>query len=206
MKDRHAEYCALRKINDDVDNVDLSGCTVYTTLEPCSKRNSSNKTACATRLINAKAERVVYAMPDKDESVYGHVSLLEADPLVVPFVAAGIALATCRMHSHGIERVTQRFADFTAGHICRSSTLCNGAALPPLLACQSYSGVSLLPPIVALLLRREHALCLRRHVKDPVPLLPLHHGRASAQPHAKRLVSLRLADFPLNISESDLGK
>jgi Cytidine and deoxycytidylate deaminase zinc-binding region len=35
---RHAKYCALRKINDDVDNVDLSNCTVYTTLEPCSIR------------------------------------------------------------------------------------------------------------------------------------------------------------------------
>ena len=76
---RHAEFCALKKINDDVDNVDLSGCTVYTTLEPCSKRTSPNKTACATRLINAKAARVVYGTPDKDESVYGHVSLLEAD-------------------------------------------------------------------------------------------------------------------------------
>ena len=76
---RHAEFCALKKINDDVDNIDLSGCTVYTTLEPCSKRTSPNKTACATRLINAKAARVVYGTPDKDESVYGHVSLLEAD-------------------------------------------------------------------------------------------------------------------------------
>jgi|ERR1035437_180636 pyrimidine deaminase RibD-like protein len=76
---RHAEFCALKKINDDVDNVDLSGCTVYTTLEPCSKRTSPNKTACATRLINARAARVVYGTPDKDESVYGHVSLLEAD-------------------------------------------------------------------------------------------------------------------------------
>jgi pyrimidine deaminase RibD-like protein len=76
---RHAEFCALKKINDDVDHVDLSGCTVYTTLEPCSKRNSSNKTACATRLINAKVSRVVFGMADKDESVYGHVSLVEAD-------------------------------------------------------------------------------------------------------------------------------
>jgi pyrimidine deaminase RibD-like protein len=76
---RHAEFCALKKINDDVDNVDLRGCTIYTTLEPCSKRTSPNKTACATRLINAKAARVVYGTPDKDESVYGHVSLLEAD-------------------------------------------------------------------------------------------------------------------------------
>jgi len=76
---RHAEFCALKKINDDVDHIDLSGCTVYTTLEPCSKRNSQNKTACATRLINAKVSRVVYGMPDKDESVYGHVSLVEAN-------------------------------------------------------------------------------------------------------------------------------
>jgi pyrimidine deaminase RibD-like protein len=76
---RHAELCAIKKINDDVDHVDLSGCTVYTTLEPCSERNSPNKTACATRLINAKASRVVYGMADKDESVYGHVSLSEAN-------------------------------------------------------------------------------------------------------------------------------
>jgi pyrimidine deaminase RibD-like protein len=74
---RHAEFCALKKINDDVDNVDLSGCTVYTSLEPCSQR-SPKKKACADRLINAKVERVVFGMPDKDESVYGHVSLTEA--------------------------------------------------------------------------------------------------------------------------------
>ena len=75
---RHAEYCALRKINDDVDNVDLSGCTVYTTLEPCSFRKTG-KTACADRLIKGKvAPRVVFGMADKDESVYGHVSLTEA--------------------------------------------------------------------------------------------------------------------------------
>ena len=75
---RHAEFCALKKINDDVDHVDLSGCTVYTTLEPCSERNSPNKTACATRLINAKVSRVVFGIADKDVSVYGHVSLVEA--------------------------------------------------------------------------------------------------------------------------------
>jgi pyrimidine deaminase RibD-like protein len=74
---RHAEYCALRKINDDVDNVDLSGCTVYTTLEPCSFRKPG-KTACTDRLIRGKAARVVYGLADKDESVYGHVSLAEA--------------------------------------------------------------------------------------------------------------------------------
>ncbi len=47
---RHAEFCALKKINDNVDNVDLSG----------------------------KVARVVYGMADKHESVYGHSSLVEA--------------------------------------------------------------------------------------------------------------------------------
>lgn len=74
---RHGEYCALRKLNDDVDNVDLRGCTVYTTLEPCSIRKSG-KTPCTTRLINGKVARVVYGLADKDETVFGHSSLEEA--------------------------------------------------------------------------------------------------------------------------------
>jgi pyrimidine deaminase RibD-like protein len=74
---RHAEFCALKKINDDVDNVDLSGCTVYTTLEPCSIRKPS-KIPCTNRLINGKVARVVYGLADKDETVYGHSSLSEA--------------------------------------------------------------------------------------------------------------------------------
>lgn len=74
---RHAEYCALKKLGDDVDNVDLSGCTVYTTLEPCSKRKPP-KISCAARLIKSKAARVVSGMPDKDKDVYGLSSLAEA--------------------------------------------------------------------------------------------------------------------------------
>lgn len=74
---RHAEFCALNKINDDVDNVDLSGCTVYTTLEPCSERKPPKK-PCTERLIAGKVARVVYGMADKHESVYGHSSLVEA--------------------------------------------------------------------------------------------------------------------------------
>lgn len=73
----HAEFCALKKLNSDVDNVDLSDCTVYTTLEPCSERNPP-KVSCATRLIKAKTARVVSGMPDKDAGVYGFSSLAEA--------------------------------------------------------------------------------------------------------------------------------
>jgi pyrimidine deaminase RibD-like protein len=73
----HGEYCALKKINENVDQADLSGCTVYTTLEPCSKRKPK-KIPCATRLITAKPTRVVSGMPDKDKDVYGLSSLAEA--------------------------------------------------------------------------------------------------------------------------------
>jgi pyrimidine deaminase RibD-like protein len=73
----HGEFCALKKINADVDNVDLSGCTVYTTLEPCTERKTG-RTPCANRLINGKVARVVYGLADKDESVYGHHALVEA--------------------------------------------------------------------------------------------------------------------------------
>jgi pyrimidine deaminase RibD-like protein len=73
----HGEFCALKKISADVDNVDLRGCTVYTTLEPCSERNPPKK-PCTERLINANVARVVSGSADKDETVYGFSTLVEA--------------------------------------------------------------------------------------------------------------------------------
>ena len=51
----HAEYIALeRKLADEI----VSGATVYTTLEPCTRRNDP-KIACAFRLVERKVSRVV---------------------------------------------------------------------------------------------------------------------------------------------------
>jgi pyrimidine deaminase RibD-like protein len=72
-KGDHGEYCALKKLN----RTDVQGATVYTTLEPCSERNPPKK-SCTERLIDAKVARVVSGSADKDESVYGHSSLVEA--------------------------------------------------------------------------------------------------------------------------------
>jgi len=69
----HGEYCALKKLNE----AELVGCTVYTTLEPCSSREPPKK-SCTDRLIVSKVARVVYGMADKHESVYGHSTLVEA--------------------------------------------------------------------------------------------------------------------------------
>jgi len=41
----HAEFCALKKLGGDVNKVDLSGCTVYTTLEPALPANRQRRLA-----------------------------------------------------------------------------------------------------------------------------------------------------------------
>ncbi|WP_169989186.1 deaminase [Microbispora sp. H10836] len=55
----HAEEAALAKLNM-VDGPDLTGATIYSTLEPCSERRSRPRT-CAQLIIEAGIPRVVIA-------------------------------------------------------------------------------------------------------------------------------------------------
>jgi len=63
----HGEYIALEKKLRDVP---LSEATVYTTLEPCSRRNPP-KIPCAERLVDRNIGRVVLGILDPDEGVHG---------------------------------------------------------------------------------------------------------------------------------------
>lgn len=62
----HAEYCLLERVLRDAD---VSGATVYTTLEPCSRRGPG-KIPCAQRLVDRRLGEVVIGLYDPNPKVY----------------------------------------------------------------------------------------------------------------------------------------
>jgi tRNA(adenine34) deaminase len=61
----HAEIVALRAAATLLNNYRLNGCTLYTTLEPCSM--------CAGAMIHARVDRLVFATDDSKAGAAGSV-------------------------------------------------------------------------------------------------------------------------------------
>ncbi len=61
----HAEILALRTAGKKKNNYRLTGCTVYTTIEPC--------VMCAGALVNARVRRLVYGAADSRFGAAGSV-------------------------------------------------------------------------------------------------------------------------------------
>lgn len=61
----HAEYCLLESLKGK----DLKGATLYTTLEPCSRRSPS-KTPCANRIVDRGISEVVIGIYDPNPKIH----------------------------------------------------------------------------------------------------------------------------------------
>ncbi|CEP18258.1 hypothetical protein [Parasitella parasitica] len=77
----HAEECALAKAEQDGKNTE--GATMYSTMEPCSRRLSGNR-SCTSRIIEAKIKRVVIGAREPPDLVNCEgISLLEKEGIQV---------------------------------------------------------------------------------------------------------------------------
>lgn len=70
----HAEIVALRAAGRALANYRLSGCTLFSTLEPCAM--------CAGAILHARVARLVYAAPDHKAGACGSVLEVLDHPLL----------------------------------------------------------------------------------------------------------------------------
>src|SRR5438094_7308638 len=85
----HAEMLALHEAARSLGRWRLTGATVYATLEPCPM--------CAGALVNARVDRLVYAVPDPKAGAAGTLFDVPGDPCLNHRVevSVGVLAAEC---------------------------------------------------------------------------------------------------------------
>ncbi len=85
----HAEILALQEAARALGRWRLTGATIYATLEPCPM--------CAGAVVNARIDRLVYAVPDPKAGAAGSLFDLPRDPRLNHRVevASGVLAAEC---------------------------------------------------------------------------------------------------------------
>lgn len=85
----HAEIIAIDAACKARGGWRLSGCTLYVTLEPC--------LMCAGAIVNARIDRVVYALPDPKSGAFGSVTDVSELPVNHhPEVTNGVLAEPCK--------------------------------------------------------------------------------------------------------------
>eukprot|EP01134_Creolimax_fragrantissima_P007400 CFRG7400T1 len=104
----HAEQVALTKLEQN--GISGEGCTLYTTMEPCSKRLSGNRD-CTARCISAKVGTVVLGVKEPAHFVECEgVSLLEAEGIKVEYLSGlEIECLTPNKHVPSILKLMESF-------------------------------------------------------------------------------------------------
>jgi len=110
----HAEYTLLER---KYPNTDLSGFTLYTTLEPCVKRKFPKK-GCYKRAINARIGKVVIGHHDPDPTVRGNgIRLLKDADIEVAFYDRKYEKQIADANKQFFEEAEQRAKDEKTGEI-----------------------------------------------------------------------------------------
>ena len=85
----HAEIVALREAAQALGGWNLSGCSLFVTLEPCPM--------CAGAILNARIPRVYYGARDRAMGACGGVLNLYMEPFALtPALVGGILADECR--------------------------------------------------------------------------------------------------------------
>ncbi len=86
----HAEICCIRTAAASIRNYRLTGCTLYSSIEPC--------LMCAGAVMHARLDRIVYgATEPRGGAVSGHVNYFEAlSHLHKIEVVGGVLADDCR--------------------------------------------------------------------------------------------------------------
>ena len=94
----HAEIVALRSAGTALGNYRMLGCTLYSTLEPCSM--------CAGAILHARVARLVYAAADPKAGACGSVIAVMNHPALNHRVevVSGVLAEQCSAHLTGFFR------------------------------------------------------------------------------------------------------
>ena len=100
----HAEIVAIRAAGRALGNYRLTGCTLYTTLEPCAM--------CAGAILHARLERLVYAADDPKAGACGSVLSVLNHPALNHrlVVTRGVLAAECGAMLSSFFRARRRIA------------------------------------------------------------------------------------------------
>ncbi len=105
----HAEVLALREASRSLGRWRLSGCTLLVTLEPCFM--------CAGALVNARVDRLVFAVRDPKAGAAGSLGDVCRDPRLNHRlqVAEGLLSGECGELLRGFFRERRKRGDATSG-------------------------------------------------------------------------------------------
>lgn len=123
----HAEYTALER---RLPSTNLTGATIYTTLEPCTSR--AHKTPCVDRIIQRKIARVVIGVIDPNPAIIGgSIGKLKMAGIEVSFAMHSLETEIIALNKEFLEEQKRRASNEDATTVTEQFEVRLGQILTP---------------------------------------------------------------------------